>query len=280
MRKIMMAAVAAVALAAATPAAATVTLSLVDSFSTGEAFGLAYDGSNLWVSRSNGSFYEVTTSGVVTGNSGQGPFWSALAYNSANNKLAVQQGSNLVQFDRPTGSNVDYSTLNPTSTTIPNAYGGLIDGLDIEGGTLWWSPDIDLVWNSPVNGSGDRTLFLGGAGGYSGVEFVDLASHDYVIVVNDALNPRRLCVHETNAVEVGCTSLPNSRYEDLAFDGRYLYAADYFGNRIDKIDLLVDGGSIFDPSTGGVPEPSSWALMILGFGGVGSLLRRRRVAFA
>jgi len=31
---------------------------------------------------------------------------------------------------------------------------------------------------------------------------------------------------------------------------------------------------------GGVPEPSAWALMILGFGGVGALLRRRRVIFA
>ena len=31
------------------------------------------------------------------------------------------------------------------------------------------------------------------------------------------------------------------------------------------------------PATGGVPEPASWALMILGFGGVGASLRRRSV---
>jgi hypothetical protein len=31
---------------------------------------------------------------------------------------------------------------------------------------------------------------------------------------------------------------------------------------------------------GGVPEPASWALMILGFGGVGSLVRRRRFVAA
>jgi hypothetical protein len=30
----------------------------------------------------------------------------------------------------------------------------------------------------------------------------------------------------------------------------------------------------------GVPEPSTWALLIVGFGGVGSLLRRRRAAYA
>jgi hypothetical protein len=31
---------------------------------------------------------------------------------------------------------------------------------------------------------------------------------------------------------------------------------------------------------GGVPEPATWAMMILGFGGVGALLRRRRQAAA
>jgi hypothetical protein len=32
--------------------------------------------------------------------------------------------------------------------------------------------------------------------------------------------------------------------------------------------------------TGGVPEPASWALMIVGFGGMGMTLRRRKQAFA
>lgn len=35
-----------------------------------------------------------------------------------------------------------------------------------------------------------------------------------------------------------------------------------------------------DSVTGAVPEPSAWALMLLGFGGVGGLLRRRRSPFA
>ena len=30
------------------------------------------------------------------------------------------------------------------------------------------------------------------------------------------------------------------------------------------------------PTTGGVPEPGTWTLMILGFGGAGAMLRRRR----
>ncbi len=39
--------------------------------------------------------------------------------------------------------------------------------------------------------------------------------------------------------------------------------------------FIVDQGAITPPPPG-VPEPAAWALMILGFGGVGAMLRRRR----
>jgi hypothetical protein len=40
------------------------------------------------------------------------------------------------------------------------------------------------------------------------------------------------------------------------------------------VDNLVIGSSL--SATGGVPEPSAWALMLLGFGAAGTLLRARR----
>ncbi|HLZ76448.1 PEPxxWA-CTERM sorting domain-containing protein [Phenylobacterium sp.] len=50
------------------------------------------------------------------------------------------------------------------------------------------------------------------------------------------------------------------------------YSVDGIGPLLDNVALDVTGGS--------VPEPASWALMILGFGGAGAVLRRRRTALA
>lgn len=38
-----------------------------------------------------------------------------------------------------------------------------------------------------------------------------------------------------------------------------------------------DGFASIELFTGGVPEPSSWLMLILGFGGIGAMLRRRRL---
>lgn len=41
--------------------------------------------------------------------------------------------------------------------------------------------------------------------------------------------------------------------------------------RLDNVAMAANAG---------VPEPATWALMIMGFGGAGAALRRRRVAVA
>jgi hypothetical protein len=50
------------------------------------------------------------------------------------------------------------------------------------------------------------------------------------------------------------------------------FSSDGVGPLLDNVGLDVVGG--------GVPEPASWALMILGFGGAGAALRRRRMVLA
>jgi hypothetical protein len=43
---------------------------------------------------------------------------------------------------------------------------------------------------------------------------------------------------------------------------------------------LADGSNLIVPTDAPVPEPATWAMMLLGFGAAGAILRRRRVAVA
>jgi hypothetical protein len=59
-----------------------------------------------------------------------------------------------------------------------------------------------------------------------------------------------------------------------------VWSSDVAGGPIGGRANLVDNLAISRIPTGGVPEPASWALMILGFGLAGSVMRRRRTAIA
>jgi hypothetical protein len=61
--------------------------------------------------------------------------------------------------------------------------------------------------------------------------------------------------------------------------GGWWFAADIYDGKTGQT-YNVAARDAFGPPLGGVPEPASWALMILGFGAAGAMLRRRRVAFA
>jgi hypothetical protein len=239
--------------------AASVTLGLEASFPKTSPFGLAYGDGHIWWQASSSTINKMTLGGVDTGITTNNPLgWSALAWE--NGQLVSAQNKTVKYFDPVTAGN------QKTTTITENVTGSLslIDGLDIgPSGEIWYSPDVGNVYRLTADGTdsipSNVNPFLGGGGGYSGVERIDVTSGTYVFVVNDARSPRRLCVHEITGAEIGCSNFSNQRYEDLAFDGQYLWAADYYGNKIDKFCVKIDGGDCLgdppNPSPSSVPGP-------------------------
>jgi hypothetical protein len=269
MKKVMICAAIA-ATFASTAAHATLDLTVVGSMNVTSAFGLAFDGTNVWYSTPS-QFQRIDQATMTAlGSSFSVPVWSEIAWDGSH--IVFASGSTL------TLKNTD-GTSAGTKTLTGGSPGGLIDGLDIDGGKVWYSPDVSFVDRYDYATGAFEARVLPSGGGFSGVEKITVGSASFLMVVNDASSPRKLCrtsLAGAFSVADDCATLPNSRYEGLAFDGRYLYAADYYGNRIDKIDLKVDGGSIFvPPPVGAVPEPETYALMLLGLAGVAGVARRK-----
>ena len=125
-----------------------------------------------------------------------------------------------------------------------------------------------------VLGGGIANISLGGL--FTGLQF-DWGSID---------SYNTLTIHSTGGdlIVVPGSNFPNQANGDQfapGTNGRFTIAGNA-GERFTGI-TLASGQNSFEVdnlAVGGVPEPASWAMMIIGFGAAGSVIRRRRTAAA
>jgi hypothetical protein len=233
------------------------------------------------------------------GGSGGGAHFSALAYDASTNKIIQTSSGSAVAYDPKTGAN---------QAAVAGFGSGFADGLAQNGTNKWFSPDAGNIFLNGVlfastsnaaqlvttaNGStiGNQGL------GWSGVEQVGSDVFAVAVITNADVGKSRTIVRFDLAGNlVGFDpdgDAVAARWEDLGFDGKFLYAADLRGNADAGLvgdtsigDIYVFGvsgglavcGNPGQPACDGrVPNPSTLSLLALGLGAVMcGMIRRRR----
>ena len=113
---------------------------------------------------------------------------------------------------------------------------------------------LNIALDGPIGFTylaGTHGMVIGGASGVGGVSQVNIGTNDFWIQIRAANT-----TPEFTVAAYSQTGYPNTGF-------------------------LTPLSQTTDPSSvSAAPEPGAWALMLLGFGGAGALLRRRRAALA
>jgi hypothetical protein len=101
--------------------------------------------------------------------------------------------------------------------------------------------------------------------------FLSLYSNSF----NPALSLTNILVSNDDNPTIGLSGFTIN----LTAGTSYFAVATGFGNNdVGTYNLAITGpGTVNFPAAAGVPEPATWAMMLLGFGGVGFAMRRRSV---
>jgi hypothetical protein len=174
--------------------------------------------------------------------------------NPANNHLIGTGSSGLIDID----------VSNISTPTVRVINGAQVDGVSV-------SPDGKIVYTNQVasydiaTGLQLHSAFVNGADG-TGVIGSGALTGDVIVNSNDG----SVYLLDPNLVLIGIIASGGSRGDYVALDGN----GGLFLTQSQEIDRLgLNGGTI---GVGAVPELSTWAMMMLGFAGVGFLAYRHR----
>lgn len=247
-------AAAAVAAGLLTAGAANATVVYFEGFD-GYTLPIAHDAHASGVSTTSGNSFTTDYGYRIPGNgNGSGnadSMWGEGTWSIATNPNAMHN----LWIDLPTNTNpmlmLNGKTLGPND---PPASTWTSNTFAVTAGNFNYSFDLMKLCCNSYNGISSVLRFL----------FTDSHGHQQQIVGLEVNTPviAGQFVHENGNFSVAEDGFVSVGLIDMQGDAS--------GNDFGVDNITVSTGTI------GVPEPASWALMIVGFGGVGASLRNRR----
>jgi hypothetical protein len=170
----------------------------------------------------------------------------------------------------------DAATL---GSTVIDFEGALPAGVSIVGGTTTNNSGCGALcgFNTTAAGQNFRNLF-GGSTTFNFTTAID-AFGFYITGLQTNLVPQ-----ETLTFSDGSSQIINTP-ASINGGGAFIGFTD-FGKSIVSVtynatnDIVSIDDVRFHAASGGVPEPATWAMMLMGFGGLGAVVRNRRRAFS
>jgi hypothetical protein len=223
-------------------------------------------------------------------------FSKALATLTAAAVLAVAGQAAAVTFSFAPGSNVPGVGFSPTAGfTVVDAFNTAADLAPITSGSLYglYGPGTTGNAADPAFPVGDGTSFLGVlGGGFANITFLQPFTGSFQFDWGSVDTYNTFTIHRLAALDVvivpgtdfpeptsGNQFLPSSNGVFTVNSGADTITGISFASSQNSFEIdnfAIQTGRLNPLIPAGVPEPSAWALMILGFGATGAMLRRHR----